>query len=151
MQQVERPRTVTEWKNHSFNLMVTVVLVFSGIAFGAILFSPVENDWADRFDDIGLPLIGLICLAWFVMGDNRFRRTVIPVVLAGIALVVQALAIPLERDDAAAFGDNIGGLVMYVPFFLFTLIYYLRLGREESPVPASTGGIPPQEPQRLVR
>jgi hypothetical protein len=44
---------------------------------------------------------------------------VIPLVLAGLALAVQLVAIPLERDDAAAFGDNIGGLVMLAPFSSF--------------------------------
>jgi len=49
--------------------------------------------------------------------------------LTGLALVVQLVAIPLENDDPAAFGDNIGGLVLLLPFFVFALVYYFRVGR----------------------
>ncbi len=119
--------TLRESIHHGYNLMVTAVLFFSGIAFGVLSFSPTENDWLDRLDDIGLPLIGIACVVWFLIGRNRYQRTVIPLALAGLALVVQLLAIPLERDDPAAFGDNLGGLALYVPFFVFALIYYLKL------------------------
>ncbi len=95
----------------------------------ALAFSPVENDWLDRLDDIGLLLIGIACLIWFLSGRSRYQRTAIPLVFAGGALAIQLLAVPLERDDAAAFGDNIGALVLLLPFFVFALVYYLRLSR----------------------
>jgi peptidoglycan/LPS O-acetylase OafA/YrhL len=117
--------TLKESINHGYNLMVTVILFFGGIAFGAIAFSPVENDWGDRLDDIGLPLIGIACLIWFLAGRHRYQRSLVPLLLAGLALAVQIIAIPLERDDPAAFGDNFGGLIMLAPFFVFALVYYL--------------------------
>lgn len=124
--------TLKESINHGYNLMVTAVLLFGGIAFGTLAFSPVENDWFDRLDDIGLPLIGIACLVWFLVGRNRYQRSAFPLVLAGLALAVQIVAIPLELDDLSAFGDNIGGLVLFAPFFIFALIYYLSLRRSLS-------------------
>jgi hypothetical protein len=121
--------TLKESINHGYNLMVTAILFFGGIAFGAIAFSPVENDWGDRLDDIGLPLIGVACLIWFLSARHRYQRSPVPLLLAGLALAVQIIAIPLERDDPAAFGDNIGGLIMLAPFFVFALVYYLSRGR----------------------
>ncbi len=121
--------TLEESIHRAFNLMVTTVLFFGGIAFGLVALSPVENDWGDRLDDIGLLAIGIIAVIWYLAGRNRLRRSVIPVVLAGLAMVIQLAAIPLERDDPAAFGDNIGGLVMLIPFFVFVLISYLRVPR----------------------
>ena len=118
--------TANELGNYAYNLMVTAVLFFGGIAFGTLAFSPTENDWFDRFDDIGLPLIGIICAVWFLAGRNRYARSAVPLVLAGLALVVQVIAVPLETDDPAAFGDNIGGLVFLVPFFIFALVYFWR-------------------------
>ncbi len=126
--------TLKESINHGFNLMVTAVLLFGGLAFGTLTFSPVENDWFDRLDDIGLPLIGIACLIWFLSGHNRYRQSIVPLVLTGLALAVQVVAIPLEHDDAAAFGDNIGGLVLLAPFFVFALVYYLS--RIRAPAPA---------------
>ncbi len=121
--------TLEESIHRAFNLMVTTVLFFGGIAFGLVALSPVENDWGDRLDDMGLLLMGIIAVVWYLTGRNRLRRSVIPVVLAGLAMVIQLIAIPLERDDPAAFGDNIGGLVMLIPFFAFVLVSYLRVPR----------------------
>ncbi len=121
--------TLEESIHRAFNLMVTTVLFFGGIAFGLVALSPVENDWGDRLDDIGLLLIGIIAVGWYLAGRNRLRRSAIPVVLAALAMGIQLIAIPLERDDPAAFGDNIGGLVMLIPFFVFVLISYLRVPR----------------------
>ncbi len=63
--------------------MVTTVLFFGGIAFGSVALSPVENDWGDRLDDIGLLVVGIACLVWYVIGRDRFRRSVVPVVSRG--------------------------------------------------------------------
>jgi hypothetical protein len=123
--------TLKDSISHSFNLMVTAVLFFGGIAFGTLAFSPVENDWLDRIDDIGLPLIGIACLVWFLIGRNRYQRSAVPLVLVALALLIQIAAIPLERDDLAAFGDNIGGLMMLVPFFFFSLLYYRSINRTQ--------------------
>jgi hypothetical protein len=117
--------TLRESINRGFNLMVTTVLFFGGIAFGSVALSPLENDWGDRLDDIGLLVVGIACLVWYVSGRDRFQRSVVPVVFAGLALIVQALAILLERDDPAAFGDNFGGLVMLIPFFIFVLVQFI--------------------------
>ena len=121
--------TLEESINRGYNLMVTVFLFLGGFAFGAVAFSPVENDWFDRLDDFGLPLIGLICLIWFLIGQNRFKRSLIPVVLVGMALAIQMLAVPLEHDDAGAFGDNFGGLIMLAPFFVFVVVQFIMNGR----------------------
>ncbi len=121
--------TVRESINHGYNLMVPAVLFFGGLAFGTLAFSPLEDDWFDRLDDIGLPLIGAVCLIWFLSGRNRYKRSIVPIVLTGLALIIQLVAIPLERDSAAAFGDNIGGIILLLPFFVFALIYYFRTGR----------------------
>lgn len=38
--------TLKECANRGYNLLVTAVLFFGGVAFGSVAFSPVENDWA---------------------------------------------------------------------------------------------------------
>lgn len=112
--------------NRGYNLMVTAVLFFGGLAFGTIAFSPVETDLGDRLDDIGLVVVGVMAAAWYLFGQNRYRRSVVPLALAVAAAIVQLVAIPLENDDPAAFGDNIGGLVFLVPFLVFAVVQYRR-------------------------
>jgi hypothetical protein len=132
--------TLNESINRGFNLMVTAVLVFGGTAFGAVALSPVENDWSDRLDDIGLVLIGLLCLAWYLIGRNRVKRSLVPVALAGLAMAVQLLAVLLERDDPVAFGDNYIGLIMFVPFFVVVVVQYVWSWRRFFPAGNEKGG-----------
>lgn len=121
--------TLKESINRGFNLMVTTLLMLGGFAFGIVAASPVESDWGDRLDDIGLAVTGLASLGWYLAGRNRYRRSLVPVLLVGVAILVQLLAVLLERDDAAAFGDNYIGLALLVPFFIFVIGEYVWTGR----------------------
>jgi hypothetical protein len=121
--------TLAQSINRGFNLMVSAYLALVGFAFGIAAASPVENDWGDRADDIGLAVAGLACLVWYLVGRNRIRRSPVPVVLVGLALTVQLLAVALERDDAAAFGDNYIGLALLAPCFVFAVVQYVWNGR----------------------
>jgi peptidoglycan/LPS O-acetylase OafA/YrhL len=115
--------------NRGFNLLVTTALFLDGLAFAVVAASPVENDWGDRLDDIGLALVGIVGLVWYLAGRNRFKRSVVPLVLASLAVAVQLLAILLERDDPAAFGDNYVGLTLLVPLLAVAVVQYRATGR----------------------
>ena len=119
--------TVTESINRGYNLLVTTVLFFGGLAFGTVGFA--ETDLPDKIDDFGLLAVGLIAVAWYLMADHRLQRSVLPLALAVAAVVLQLVAVPLESDDTTAFGDNIGGLVLLVPFVIFAAIQYSRTAR----------------------
>ena len=121
--------TLKDSVNRGYNLLVTAALFLDGLAFALVAASPVENDWGDRLDDIAIALVGLVSLVWYLAGHNRFKRSLVPIVLAGLAVAVQLLAILLERDDPAAFGDNYIGLTLLVPFFIFAIAQYSVSGR----------------------
>jgi hypothetical protein len=42
-----------------------------------------------------------------------FPSILIPLLISGLAMVVQVAGFVLERDDPKAFGDNIGGLLFF--------------------------------------
>jgi FtsH-binding integral membrane protein len=110
----------------AYNLMVTTVIFFAGIAFGGVIFS--ETDPPDMVDDAGLLAVGLFAVLWYRLGWHRYRRSIVPTLLAVLALLVQLAAVPLEREDEAAFGDNIGGLVLFGSFAVFVIYQYRRAG-----------------------
>lgn len=113
--------------NRGFNLLTVTILGLAGLAFGTVGFN--ETDLPDKIDDFGLLAVGAVSLVWYLAGSSRAQRTVVPVVLIVLALLVQFLGVGLEHDDKTAFGDNIGGLFLFVPAVITVIFQYFRTGR----------------------
>ena len=108
--------------NRGYNLLACTVLALAGLAFGTVVFE--EADLLDKVDDIGFLVIGAVAVIWYLFGRNRFKRSVVPIILAGIAIIIQIVGLVLENDDPASFGDNIGGMWLFVPLFVFLIAQY---------------------------
>jgi len=124
--------TTAQAVNRGYNLMVAAILFFAGLAFGTVAIE--ETDAIDKVDDIGLLVVGAIAVFWYLWGDHRLRRSQVPVLLAIVALVAQYSAIVFERDDPTAFGDNIGGIILFTPFVIFAIYQHIRNGRLQTSV-----------------
>ena len=65
----------------------------------------------------------------------------VPIALAGIAIIVQVVGLVLEKDDPASFGDNIGGIWLFVPLFIVLIVQFflnrrhLAASAEVAPAP----------------
>lgn len=110
--------------NRGFNLLAVSLLGIGGLEFGSVLLQ--EQDLTDKIDDGGFLLIALFALGWYLVGTNRFRRTTVPVWTAVMAVGVQVAGLILERDDPKAFGDNIGGMLYFLPVLILAAIQYRR-------------------------
>jgi hypothetical protein len=139
--------TVRDAVNRGYNLLACGVLALGGIAFGTVVFD--EHEWTDRFDDGGLLIMGAVAVVWYLVGGNRFKRSIVPIVLAAIALLVQLSGVLLEHDDPTAFGDNIGGMWLFVPLLVFLIVQYVRGGRYQAAVAVAPATSPTSEPAEL--
>jgi hypothetical protein len=108
--------------NRGYNLLACTTLALAGLAFGTVVFE--ESDLLDKVDDIGFLAIGAVAIIWYLFGHNRFKRSVVPIVLAGIAIIVQVVGLVVEKDDPASFGDNIGGIWLFVPLFVVLIVQF---------------------------
>ena len=108
--------------NRGYNLLACTALALAGLAFGTVVFE--EADLLDKVDDIGFLVIGAVAVAWYLVGRNRFKRSVVPIVLSGIAIIVQVVGLVLEKDDPASFGDNIGGMWLFVPLLVVLIVQF---------------------------
>ena len=108
--------------NRGYNLLACTALALAGLAFGTIVFE--EADVLDKVDDIGFLVIGAVAVIWYLLGHNRFKRSVVPIVLSGLAIIVQVVGLVLEKDNASSFGDNIGGMWLFVPLFVFLIVQF---------------------------
>lgn len=116
---------MAELANRGLNLLAVTLLGLGGLEFGSVILQ--EHDWLDRVDDGSFLTLGLIALGWYLWRNNRFRRSVVPLLLSGLAVLVQILGLVLERDDPAAFGDNIGGMLYFVPVLVLVAVQYARV------------------------
>jgi len=122
--------TAEDLSNRSFNLMVTALVLISGLGFGTTIFT--EPELNDKIDDlIGLGS-GLLILVWYLVGRNRYRRSIVPIVCVVLSLGGQLYSV-VERDDRAAFPDDIPGIVIFVGILVFALYQYLRARRVATP------------------
>jgi hypothetical protein len=139
--------TVRDAVNRGYNLLACTILALGGVAFGTVVFD--EHAWTDRFDDGGLLVMGAIGVVWYLVGSNRFKRSIVPIVLAAITLLVQLSGVLLEHDDPTSFGDNIGGMWLFVPLLVFLIVQYVRSGRYQAAVAVAPATSPTSEPAEL--
>jgi len=131
--------TIQNAINRGYNLLACTTLALAGLAFGTIVFE--EADLLDKVDDIGFLVIGVVAVIWYLVGRNRFKRSVVPIVLSGIVIIVQIVGLVLEKDDPASFGDNIGGMWLVVPLFVVLVVQFyvnrrhLAASAEVTPAP----------------
>jgi hypothetical protein len=102
--------TTEQAHNRGFNLMLTVFILLTGLAFasGGIR----ENDLTDKLDDLGLLAMGIVLLVWYLIGENRFRRSLVPVIVILLAVPLQIWGLLNEINDKEAVGNDIGGMFM---------------------------------------
>ncbi len=113
--------TVSEAINRGYNLMLTAFLALGGIAFGTVITE--EADLPDKVDDAGFLILGIVAVIWYLT-SKKTQRSIVPVILAAIAVVVQIVGVVIEFGDEKAFGDNIGGMFLFIPLLVFASLQY---------------------------
>jgi hypothetical protein len=134
---------VRDAANRGYNMLACTTLALAGLAFGSVVIE--EHDWSDRFDDGGLLIVGAIAAVWYLVGGNRFKRTIVPIILAALALIVQFSGVLLEHDDPSASGDNIGGMWLFIPLLVLLIVQYGRNGRYQSAAAVASAASPRSE------
>ena len=104
------PEALQRLANRSDNLLATSILGLGGLVFGFIVFQ--EQDWADKVDDGGFLVVGVVIIAWYLWANHAFERSRVPVAMAVLDVLSQIAGLILEREDPKAFGDNIGGMTI---------------------------------------
>src|SRR5947209_2671340 len=103
--------TVDEAFQRGNNLVAAGILALSGFAFLPEFF--LEDEASHRLDEVLLFIIGIAALAWYVRGRNKVTRSLVPVLLMVVALVVKIVGLILEFGDKEDIGDDIGALILF--------------------------------------
>ncbi|HEU4793787.1 MAG TPA: hypothetical protein VFS96_09025 [Nitrolancea sp.] len=108
--------TVQEAVNRGLNFFAVAFLAIVGIP-STIHVLQIASGWAQRLDGIALGLIAIAAIGWYLYGQNRYQRSVVPLVFLSLALATQVAALLMQR---AAGGPNFGISV----FMLLAIIVF---------------------------
>ena len=103
--------------NRGKNLLAISYVAVAGIAFLPEVF--FEKDTEDKVDDALMVILAIIAVLWYRKGNNKFKRTWVPVVFLGLSFCTKILAIVIEHADQEAVGDDIGGLTFLLAALIF--------------------------------
>ena len=115
---------LTESINRGFNLLGTSIVALAGFAFTAEIF--MESEWIDKADDIGLLVLAVVGIIWYLTRNNRYQRSIMPVVLVVLSLLVKIAAIMIEFKDPDDVGDDFGGLVLFILATILVVYQYRK-------------------------
>lgn len=102
--------TIKEAINRGNNLLGVAIVALSGFAFFPDTF--VESEFSGKLDELLMLLVGIIAIIWYKLGNNRFSRSVTPIVIVIASLVIKLIGIYLERGEVEDLGDEFGGAVL---------------------------------------
>ena len=120
--------TVRDALNRGYNLVGTAIVAMSGLAFFPEFFA--EDEPAHKFDEGVLLLLAIGAIAWYLVGKNKFSRTIVPMLFTAAALVMKLLTVfLLENGDAADLGDEFGAIILYVIALGFLIWQYVSIRR----------------------
>src|SRR5437588_11444711 len=129
--QNQRSFSVGELWAFGTNSAALVGLLF-GLAFLAEVFGEFADGLLFSIDDAVAVLLGLVGLIWFISRDNKYQRSVVPVVLIVLGLVTKLVWIMLESSHPDDVGDDIGGMIAYLIGSIVVVTFYFVAGRKQS-------------------
>jgi len=110
--------------NRANNLMGSAIVALAGFAFLPEAF--VEDEWQHKIDEGLLFVLGIIAIVWYKTGKNRFTRSIAPIVLSSIALVIKIIGMIIEHADKEDAGDEFGGIILFALATIFIIYLYKK-------------------------
>jgi uncharacterized membrane protein YadS len=129
--------------NRGYNLLGVGVIAISGLSFFTDL--PAEIDHLSHIvDESLLALLALVAFVWYLIGRNKYSRTVIPIVFAVLGLGIKVLGLVLEFSDPEDRGDEFGALVLFAVLIIVLVWQYIaarRLAAQAQEAPEMAGAV----------
>ena len=114
--------TVSEAWNRGNNLVSVAIVALSGFAFSPESF--LEPEIPFKIDEILLFWLGVSGIVWYLWGKNKWKRSIVPVVMVWAGLAIKIMAIAIEFKDKEDVGDDFGAVILFIlATALVTFIY----------------------------
>lgn len=106
------------------NFFAVGFFVVAGFSFLTDLL--VESEFSARLDEYLLVALAIVAVWWYVSGNNKFTRSLVPVFLMIVALLIKLLGIFLEWGDKEDLGNDIGGIVFFFTALIIVVWQYFK-------------------------
>ena len=116
--------TIKEAINRGNNLLGVVIVAICG--FACLPDVIAESEFSHQLDEWLMLIVGIIAIIWYKLGNNRFSRSVMPIVFIIVSLVIKIIGIYLERGDTADLGDEFGGVVLLALAAITLIWIYIK-------------------------
>jgi len=110
--------------NRTTNLAATTISALAGFAFLPEVF--VEDKLQYKLDDALLFVLGIVAMGWYMKGENRFSRSVLPVLFVFAGLLIKFLGVIIEIKEKDDVGDDFGGLILFLLGSFFVALVYVK-------------------------
>jgi peptidoglycan/LPS O-acetylase OafA/YrhL len=103
-----------------------------------------ETEWTHRADEMAIELLAGLAIVWFGFRRHRLARSLVPLAIVGLVVVVKLVAIPVEWSDNADVQGDIVLAAIGVPVLIALGLVYVRAWRRWAAVPDETAvDLPP--------
>lgn len=83
------------------------VVAFLGIIAGSLVGEvPQEGLWVFKLDELLVIAVGIVAIVWYLIGQNRYQRSLVPLALAVAAFAAKVLGLIVEFKDTIEVGDD---------------------------------------------
>jgi hypothetical protein len=115
---------LNEAVNRGRNLLAISLIALPGLAFFLEFF--MESEWPNKLDEVALFFLGIAAVFWYLKGDNRFKRSLVPTIMVAAGMVIKIAAVAIEFADKDDLGDDFGGLILLICAFLLVWWQYQK-------------------------
>jgi hypothetical protein len=106
------------------------VVAFLGIVGGSLVTQLFfEDEWTHRLDELLILAIAVVAIVWYRAGQNRLSRSLVPVILAGAALLSKVIGMVLEISDTKDVGDDFDLFLLLLLFVIVASVAYVQIRR----------------------
>lgn len=116
--------TPKEIWNRGNNLLATAIVALSGFAFTPELHFEPEIPF--KIDEILLFWLGIGAIGWYLWGKNKWKRSVVPVLMVWGGLAIKIMAVVIEFKDKEDVGDDFGALILFILASLLVTFLYIK-------------------------
>ncbi|HEX6799094.1 MAG TPA: hypothetical protein VF116_15400 [Ktedonobacterales bacterium] len=118
-------------RGYNFFVVATLGIVAGSLASEALF----EDEWLFKLDELLIIAIGIVAIGWYLNGQHRYQRSLVPLALAAAAFLAKVVGLILEINDPQDVGDD---FVMVQVLLLLVIVaavayYWTRTPEVEAP------------------